>query len=345
MRRIGNPLLFVILALVLCGVFLVMIGFNPFVVYKKMIVDIFSSKGIEKSVIAAIPLIFTGLAVAFGYHMNMNNIGADGQYTFGAVFCIWFALFGPAMPAVPKIICMFIAAMLGGAIIALIAAVPRALWDVSEIISTMMLNYITLYVLNYLMYGPWKEKGQMIAQTAEIREKYWLPNSPGTKINCVVLIGLVIAVILYFFHKKTTKGFEMEVIRRSPGAAEYAGMSVRKNVLFVLGISGAIAGLAGFAQITGSLHRAQADMPAGAGYTGIVIAYLAGLNPISTVIVALLFGALKFSSVSVQVLGVPPQISDVIQGTVMLFVIAGEYLKTHRIVKLNRPVRSEEVAQ
>ena len=333
-RKVVNPIIFVCLALAFCAIFLAAVGHNPLQVYSKMLQAIVSVRGIQKSIVAGLPLIFTGLAVAFGYRMNLNNIGADGQYAFGAIFCIWFGLYGPTMPAVLKIIIMFLLAMVGGAIVALLAAIPKALWNVNETILTMMLNYVALYVLNYLMYGPWKEPGQMVAQTATIAEKYYLPDIGNTGINSALLIAIAIAVVLYFFHKKTTKGYEMEVIRRSPGAANYAGMNVKKNIILVLAISGAIAGLAGFAQVGGIIHRVQADLPNSAGYTGIVIAYLAALNPLVVIIVGILFGALQISAVAVQVTGVPSQIATMIQGSIMLFVIAGEFFNRYRIVHI-----------
>src|SRR5699024_8962195 len=110
-RRVLNSILFVALALVFCGVFLAIVGFNPFEVYAKMWKAIFSVRGLQRSIVAGLPLMFTGLAVAFGYRMNLNNIGADGQYAMGAILCVWFALYGPDMPAVPKLIIMFVLAM------------------------------------------------------------------------------------------------------------------------------------------------------------------------------------------------------------------------------------------
>ncbi len=332
-KRLIKVILFVVLALVFCAFFLIYTGHNPLFVYAKMLKSIVSIKGLQKSIVSGLPLIFTGLAVAFGYRMNLNNIGADGQYAFGAIFCIWFGLYGPDMPAVPKILLMILFAMVGGAFVALLAAIPKAFWGVNETILTMMLNYVALYVLNYLTYGPWKESGQMVAQTAKIAEKYYLPDIGNTGINSILLIAIGIAVLLYFFHKKTTKGYEMEVIRRSPGAANYAGMNVKRNIILVLAISGAIAGLAGFAQVGGIIHRVQADLPNNAGYTGIVIAYLAGLNPLVVVIVGILFGALQISAVAVQISGVPSQIATMIQGSILLFVIAGDFITRYRIVR------------
>ena len=331
--RILNPVLFVLLALVFCGIFLAVVGFSPFTVYGKMLRTICSPSGLRRSIEAGIPLMLTGMAVAFGYRMNLNNIGAEGQYALGAVFCIGFALYGPAMPPLLKIIGMFIAAVLGGAAAALIAAIPKAFWDVNETILTMMLNYIFLYVLNYLMYGPWKMLNQMVAQTRIIDERYWLPDIGNTGINTVLIIVILLAAGLHLFHTKTTGGYQMEVIRRSPRAAKYAGMSVAKNILMVLGVSGAIAGLAGFAQVAGIIHRVQADMPNNAGYTGIVVAFLAGLNPLICLLVGFLFGALQMSAVAVQITGVPSQVAMMIQGSIMLFVIAGEFFIRYRFVR------------
>lgn len=340
-RKIINPVIFVILAFVFCGIFLAALGFNPLEVYAKMCRSIFSVRGVQKSIVAGLPLIFTGLAVAFGYRMNLNNIGADGQYAMGSIFCIWFGLYGPDMPAVPKILIMILLAMAGGAFAGLLAAIPKAFWGVSETILTMMLNYVILLFLDYLTHGPWKEPNQIISQTAKIDEAYWLPDIGGTGINVILLIAVGVAVLIYLFHKRATKGYEMEVIRVSPETARYAGINVRKNTLIVLAVSGAIAGLAGFAQIGGIVHRVQTNMPNGAGYTGIVIAFLAYLNPLSVVVVAILFGALQISAVAVQILGVPSQVATMIQGSVMLFVIAGEFFIRYKPVT-GQAARKEE---
>ena len=341
-RRFLTPVVFILLAFAFCGVFLAVLGHDPFAVYAQMLKTIVSVKGLRKSIVAGMPLIFTGLAVAFGYRMNLNNIGGDGQYAVGAIFCIWFALYGPDMAPPLKLLVMFLLAMAGGILVALIAAIPRAFWNVSETILTMMLNYVTMYILNYLMYGPWKEAKQMVPQTAAIDKRYFLPEIGSTGINSVLLIAIGLALLLHFFLTKTTKGYEMEIIRRSPAAARYAGINVRANVILVLAASGALAGLAGFAQVGGIIHRVQADMPNGAGYTGIVIAYLAGLNPLMVVVAAILFGALQISAVAVLISGVPSQIATMIQGSIMLFVIAGDFFNRYRLV---RPGKEAPAAQ
>ena len=242
LRRILTPVLFVLLAFIFCGIFLAVVGNDPFAVYSKMLRTVCSGSGLTRSIQAGIPLMLTGLAVSFGYGMNLNNIGADGQYALGSLFCVGFALYGPVMPPVLKILCMFLTAMLGGAAAALIAAYPKARWGVNETILTMMLNYVFLYVMDYLMYGPWKEAGQMVAQTSAIKEKYWLPNLGNSGINSVLLIVIALAAVMFLFQTRTTMGYRMEVIRHSPRAAQYAGMNVAASTLLVLCASGAIAG-------------------------------------------------------------------------------------------------------
>ena len=333
LRRVLTPLLSVLLAFVFCGVFLAALGFDPAAVYGKMLNTICSYSGFTRSIEAGIPLMLTGLAVSFGYRMNLNNIGADGQYALGSLFCIGFALYGPVLPPVLKILCMFLAALIGGALAALIAAFPKARWGVSETILTMMLNYIILYVMDFLTYGPWKERNQMVAQTRAVREVYWLPDLGNTGINSVLLIVIAIALALYFFHTRTSLGYQMEVIRQSPRAAQYAGINVPRATLLALCASGAIAGLAGFAQVTGIIHRVQANLPNGAGYTGIVIAFLAGLNPLVVPLVGFFFGALQISAIAVQLTGVPSQIATMIQGSIMLFVVAGEFFNRYEMVR------------
>ena len=339
LRRVLTPILFVLLAFVFSGIFLAATGNDPFVVYAKMLRTVGSYSGITRSIQAGIPLMLTGLAVSFGYRMNLNNIGADGQYALGSLFCVGFALYGPVMPPFLKILCMFLVAMLGGAAAALIAAFPKARWGVNETILTMMLNYVFLYVMDYLMYGPWKEAGQMVAQTSAIKQKYWLPDLGNSGINSVLLIVIALAVVMFWFHSRTTMGYRMEVIRQSPGAAQYAGMNVTRSMLLVLCASGAIAGLAGFAQVAGIIHRVQANLPNGAGYTGIVIAFLAGLNPLAVLLVGFLFGALQISAVAVQLTGVPSQVATMIQGSIMLFVVAGEFFNRYELVR--RPSKKE----
>lgn len=334
--RILNSVLFALLALVFSSLLIIAAGFNPIAVYAKMISYSFMSlRGLNGSIKAGLPLMLCGLSVSVAFRMNLNNIGAEGQYAAGALLGGWFALFGPDMPAAAKLIVMFLLCAAGGALLAAIAAVLKAYWNVNETIVTLMLNYIALLFMDYLCYGPWMAPKQTSAITEQIPKDMFLPNIGNTGINSAIIIAVVMALCLYLFSRYTTAGYEIDVIRNSVKSAEYAGINVKRKIIAVMIISGAIAGLAGFVQITGIVHRVQAQLPGGNGYTGIVVAYLSRFNPIAVIIVSILFGGLKNSCAAVQIMGVPSQIATMLQGSIMIFVIAGEFLNYFKLT-LNR---------
>lgn len=327
-----NPILFTFLALAFSSVFILAMNFNPIEVFSKMISKaFFDLSGITRSITGALPLMLCGLSVALGFRMNLNNIGAEGQYAMGAICGGGVALCTPGLPLPLKLVLMFIACFAGGFGWALIAGIPKAFFQVNEIITTLMLNYVALLILDYLCYGPWKEQGKNVGQTIKIEEGLWIGNIPGTQISGVVVIVIVIAILLFLFFRHTTGGFEMSVIGNNMEAARYAGIHIRKNILMVLGVSGGLAGLAGFVQLSGVVHRVSAGMPNNAGYTAIIIAYLARFNPFAVIIVSILISGLQNSSATVQVMGVPSEISSMLQGSIMLFVIAGEFFYRNRI--------------
>jgi len=331
-NKILNPIIFVLLGLAFSSIMIIAVGFNPITVYSKMIsYSFFRLRGISGSIKAGLPLMLCGLSVSVAFKMNLNNIGAEGQYAMGAILGGWFALFGPEMPIMLKLIVMFLLCAAGGALWAMIAAALKAYWNVNETIVTLMLNYVALLFLDYLCYGPWMAKKQTTAISESIPKGMHLPDIGNTGINAGILIAVLIAVFLYIYLRMTTAGYQMEVIRNSRKTAEYAGINVRKHILMVLGLSGAIAGLAGFVQVTGVVHRLQAQLPGGSGYTGIVIAYLSQFNPIMVIIVSILFGGLVNSCAAVQIMGVPSQIATMLQGSIMIFVIAGEFFNHYKV--------------
>ena len=336
-RRILNSVFFVLLGFAFSGVFIVALGFNPFTVYSKMISYSFLNlRGIRGSVMAGLPLMFCGLSVSAAFRMNLNNIGAEGQYAAGALMGGAFALYGPALPLPLRMAVMFLLCALGGALWAMIAAVLKAYWNVNETIITLMLNYIALLLMDYLCYGPWMAKKQTTPISEKIPQELYLPYLGNSGMNTGIVIAVVLAGLLYLFFQYTTVGFQVQVNKYSLRSAQYAGINVRRNILIILGLSGAIAGLAGFVQITGVVHRVQAQLPGGSGYTGIVIAYLSQFHPLAVILVSILLGGLNNSCSAVQIMGVPSQIAAMIQGCIMIFVIAGEFFNRYRLV-LRKP--------
>jgi ABC-type uncharacterized transport system permease subunit len=340
-NKILNPIVFVLLGLAVSSILIMAVGNNPFAVYSKMISYSFlNPRGLKGSITAGLPLMLCGLSVLIAFKMNLNNIGAEGQYAMGAIFGGAFVLFGPALPVPLRLLVMFLLCALGGGLWAMVAAALKAFWNVNETIVTLMLNYIALLFLDYLCYGPWMAHKQTTAISEYIPEGMFLPNIGNTGINSGILVAIVIAAVMYLFFKYTTAGYQIDVIRNSLKTAEYAGINVKKYILVVLGLSGSIAGLAGFVQITGVVHLVQAQMPGGSGYTGIVIAFLSQFNPIAVIIVSILLGGLENSSAVVQIMGVPSQIATMIQGSIMIFVIAGEFFNHYKI-SFNRQERKK----
>jgi ABC-type uncharacterized transport system, permease component len=335
-NKILNPIVFVLIGLAFSSILIIAIGFNPIAVYSKMLSYSFlNMRGISGSIKAGLPLMLCGLSVSIAFKMNLNNIGAEGQYAVGALLGGGFVLFGPPLPIPVQVLVMFALCALGGALWALIAAVLKAYWNVNETIVTLMLNYVALLFMDYLCYGPWMAQKQTSAITKPIPKEMFLQNIGNTKISTGIFIAIAIAILLYLFFKHTTAGYQIGVIRNSVKSAQYAGINVKRYILIVLGLSGAIAGLAGFVQITGVVHRLQAQLPGGSGYTGIVIAYLSQFNPIVVIIVSILLGGLENSCAAVQIMGVPSQIATMLQGSIMIFVIAGEFFN-HYKVSINR---------
>jgi simple sugar transport system permease protein len=329
-KKILNPIVFVFLGLAFSSVFIIACGFQPIPVFAKMISYSFlNERGITNSINAALPLMFCGLSVAVAFKMNLSNIGAEGQFAMGALAGGGVALYGPALPGLLSIVVMFLFCAVGGALWALIAAALKAYWKINETIVTLMLNYIALLLMDYLCYGPWMAPKQTTAMTVTIPESMYLPMMGGASSG--VLLAALIALLLQLFLKYTTGGYQINVIKNSIRSAEYAGIPVKLYILIVFAISGALAGIAGFAQVTGILHRVQAQLPGGAGYTGIVVAYLSRFNPLVVILVAFLFGGLQNSCAVVQIMGVPSQIATMIQGTIMIFVIMGEFFNHYSI--------------
>jgi simple sugar transport system permease protein len=332
--RAANPVLFILLALAFSGLFISASGFDPIKVYAKMInAAFFTTKGLTQTVLYSIPLMLCGLGVSTSFRMNLNNLGAEGQFAIGAIASGGFALFGPAMPDPAKLILGILVGVAAGALWAILAAIPKAKWGVNETIISLMMNYIALLLLDYLCRGPWQNnEGLNLPYSASIDKGLYFPNLFGTQINSGVVIAIVISVVFFWFFKKTTSGYQIAVIKNSLPAARYAGINIKKNIILVMGISGALAGLAGVVKVFGITHRLQPALPGGAGFAGIVIAYLAKFNPLLVVIVSFFFGGLNTGSYSVQISGVPSQIATMIQGTILIFVLAGEFFVRNKLV-------------
>ncbi|MEW6226791.1 MAG: ABC transporter permease [Bacillota bacterium] len=327
------PVLSVAMALVFGGAFLQLTGYDPIKVYGLMFKGAFGGRyGLIETVVKATPIILTTLGVSIAFRMLLWNIGAEGQIYMGAFAASWVALSFPDLPSFVLLPSMFIAGAVAGGLWALLPALPRAIWGVNEIITTLMLNYVAIYWVDYLVYGPWKDpKGFNFPLSPQFSDAAWLPCLGNTRIHLGLILGLVAALGIGLLLARTRWGFEIRVIGENPGAARYAGMNIARNIVLVMLLSGAIAGVAGTSEVSGITHRLQHGISPGYGYTAIIVAWLAKLHPASIIVVSFLFGGLLVAGYSVQIYGIPADIATMLQGSLLFFVLGGEALARYRV--------------
>jgi simple sugar transport system permease protein len=337
----------VLAALVVGGIFLALTGDNPFDVYQKMVDTAFgTSRGISETLISATPLILTGLAAAVAFKMLVWNIGAEGQFLLGAIFSAGIAIaMGDGFPAVVALPVVILAGAVGGALWASVAAVPRVYLGTNEIITTLMLNFIALNLMNYLIFNsnsPWRDpevstfpSGRPIPDSSRLPEFF-------NRLDVGLFLAIAMALVTFFFIARTRWGFAVRIVGDSPDTARYAGIGVPRKILEVFLLSGALAGLAGGLYVAGPVGALDPrSLDLGLGFTGIIVAALARLNPIAVVPVAILMGALNNAGPSLQAIGVPAAIVQMLQGAILIFAIAGEFFIANRI---RRPERTPAAA-
>lgn len=328
-----NPLLSILLALILCAVFLALTGRDPIEVYMAMFGGAFGSAyGLSETTVKAIPLALCALGIALAFRMQLWNIGAEGQFYMGAFAASWLPLTFPALPAAIMLPCMVLLGMAAGGVWGFIPGFLRAKWRVNEIITSLMLNYIGALWVSYLVYGPWKDpQGMNFPLTAQFPDAAMLPTLAGSRIHVGALLVIILAILFAVIFKSSRWGYEIKVIGASEQAARYAGMNIKQNIYLVMLLSGAICGLAGMTEVSGIVGRLQPGLSPGYGYTAIIIAWLAKLNPFAIIIVSVLFGALQVGGYLVQTLGVPATVAAMLQGAILFFVVGGEVFTTYRL--------------
>lgn len=341
------PVASFILSLMTGAVLLIFVGADPFETYKAMFMGAFWGKyPISETMVKAIPIMLCGLAVSIAFRMLFWNIGAEGQLALGGIAAAWVALFwADKMPAPMVLPAMTVAGFLAGALWGAFSAVLKAFIGVNEIVTTLMMNYIAILWVEHLFYGPWKDpKGYGFPGTAEFPKFAWLPRLPGTRVHLGLAFALLAAFFLWLVLARTKWGYEIRVIGENLKAARYAGISLVRNMLLVMLLSGGIAGLAGLAEVAGIAHRLQKGLTVGYGYTAIIVAWLARLNPWVILPVGVLWAALLVGGDQIQiVMGLPAAVAGILQGLTLLFVLGGDFFTRYR-VRWVRKVRLEAVA-
>lgn len=280
--------------------------------------------GLSATLLRAAPIMLTGLAVALALRMQLWNIGAEGQLLLGAAFAFGVFTTFSFLPGIILLPFAGLAAAAGGALWALIAAIPKAWVDLNEIITTLFLNYIALRLVSFLVYGPWQDPGGIgFAYSRPIPSAGVMGMIWGTDITSGLIFSILLVVTIWWSVSRTTWGFSTSIMGGNPEAGKYLSLNSKRRILSVMALSGAIAGLAGLLQLTAVTSRIQPDIAAGYGYTGILIAFLAGRFLLIIPLVALAFSALIQGGYSLQADGLSSSISVIIQAVLIIFVLLG----------------------
>lgn len=297
---------------------------------------------LTESLVSSTPYILTGLSVAIGFRAGLFNIGAEGQFFIGALCSAYVGYSISGLPAFIHLPLALLAGAAGGAVWGAIPGYLKARFGAHEVVNTIMMNWIAFRLSDWLLTGPMQASGfrpvtPNIATSAELPRFFADP----IRLNWGFILSLVIAGLVYWLLFKTTIGFELRSVGSNPDGAKYAGMSITRNIVLVMTLAGALAGLAGTVQVLGVDRWVGQGFSAGYGFDSIALALLGKSHPLGVVLAALLFGFLRSGATRMQSMAdIPIDIISVIQGLVIIFVAAPAIIR--RIYRLKEKTTDEE---
>jgi len=336
------PVFAALVALVLGAVMLMLLGADPLQSYGALWEGAFGSgNAFAETLVKATPLLLVALGICIAFRGDVINIGGEGQMIMGAIFATWVGLTLTGWPGWVVITLAMLAGFIGGAIWGGIPGLLKAYFNVNEILSTVMMNSIAVYLMNFLLRGPMIDPSQAelaskIPQTARLLEAFRLPRLAPTRLHLGILIAVVLAILVYIVLWRTTLGYRIRAVGQNPHASRYGGIKVKRYVVVALLLSGAFAGLAGATQVFGVNFRMITDGSASgftgsAGFNGIVAALFGQLHPLLSIPASILFGALLVGANSMQrVVQVPSALVTVLNGLVVVFVVSSEIWRRRR---------------
>ena len=325
----------ILLSLLLSGLLLMVGGTSPLEGIAVLLKGAFGSRyALQDALIKATPIFLCSLGVAVAFKLQVWNIGAEGQYALGAVGAGWIALSFPGLPSYLLLPAMVVMAAAAGGLWGFIPALLRQKLRTNEIIVTLMLNYIAILFLDYLIYGAWKDPASFgFPMSPEFTEAAVVGRIGQSNFSWGLVHCLVLGVLFWLFLGFTRIGFEIKASGDNVRAARYAGIPYDRLVMLVMALSGALAGWAGFLEASSTVGRLQPGVMAGYGYTAIVVAWLARLNPLYIAIASLLLAGLRVGVEGLQLdLQVPAAFGGIIEGLILLTVLAGGLFTNYRVV-------------
>ncbi|QGY41086.1 ABC transporter permease [Pseudodesulfovibrio cashew] len=293
---------------------------------------------LEGALLKAIPLFLCSLGVAVAFRMQIWNIGAEGQFALGAIGATWMALSFPDLPGAVLLPLMFIMAFILGGIWAVIPAVLKLRLRVNEIISTLMLNYIAIQLLDYLVFGVWKDPTSFgFPMSPEFSAGAVIGGIGSSRVHWGLLFSIFAGIGLWALMRFTRVGFELKASGEGARVARYAKIRYGMLVMFVMCLSGGFAGWAGCVETSAVLNRLQPSLMVGYGYTAIVVAWLARLEPLNIAFASFLLAALRVGVENLQLeLQIPAAFGAIMEGMILLTVLAGQFFLMYTLERVKR---------
>lgn len=325
------PVISIVIGLLVGAIVMIVSGYDPVAGYIALWNGIFGDEySIGNTIRQITPYILAGLAVAFAFRTGLFNIGVEGQLLMGWLAAAWVG-YAVDLPRIIHLPLALLAAAAAGAFWAFIVGYLKARFNVHEVISSIMLNYTALFVMNAIIKqitdGGYKT--ETVAPSATLRWQWLREFTDNSSMHLGIIVALLMVVVMWFLLERTTRGYELKAVGFNQNAAEYAGMSVKKNIILAMTISGVFAGLGGAMEALGTYQNVsiKAGM-SGIGFDGIAVALLGANTPLGVVFGASLFGSLKYGALNMpNEAGIPEEIVSIIIALIIFFVASGYIIR------------------
>jgi simple sugar transport system permease protein len=311
--------------LAICAAFLLLAGHDPIQAAGVLLAGALgSSDNIYEVLTRSVPIAIVGLGITVAFRANIYNIGADGQVIAGAIVGV-IVVQAVGDLGVSSVAFLLLASVVGGALYGGLAGWLRARFDASEIIVTIMLNYVALQMLGWVVRGPLQETDRIFPRSETLFDAAALPELIPDSLHSGLVFAVVLAVVLYLVLSKTVFGYQIDAVGENIPAAEYGGISSARIIVLAMAVSGGLCGLAGGIEVSGVFHRLEETVAPGVGMAGIAVALMARLNPLFVPVTALVFGILTVGAAALQrQMGVPFPLLWIIEAAVIFaFLLAG----------------------
>jgi simple sugar transport system permease protein len=336
---LASPLIALVLTALLAALLFALLGKDPARGLAVFFLEPLNGRRqVTEVLLKATPLVVIALGLAVCYRSNVWNIGAEGQFLLGAVsgggVALWLTTQGIALPKVASLPLVLIAGVLGGMAWAAIVALLRDRFNANEILVSLMLVYVAQQLVNWLVFGPWKDpQGFNFPQTKTFDASTWLPLLiERTRLNIGFVIALAAVALAWVFLFRSYRGFQLQVGGLAPAAARYAGFSSRAALWMALTISGGLAGLAGAIEAAGPLRQLTPHISTGLGFTAIIVAFVGRLHPVGIVFAGVLLSMMLIGGELGQSrLGLPNALTGVFQGLLLVLLLACDTLIHYRL--------------